>query len=98
MADIVLHSTTIAPYSLGPAHALLALNAERREHAVNLLQGLRLTYGAHEGFNLRVFMCSVPEEQQQSLQQSFWDLATSGALLLAVTPLPRLPTGEESTA
>lgn len=98
MADITLHSATLPAYCLGPAHALLALDAERREHAINLLQVLRLSFGAHEAFNLPALMRSLPEEKQESMLQSFWDLLTVGALLMAVTPMPGLSSFEEGAA
>lgn len=98
MGEILLHSTTISPYSLGPAHALLALNAERREQAVNLLQVLRMSFGAHEAFNLPTLMRSLPDEKQARMQQTFWDLLTVGALLMAVTPFHSLTSEEERTA
>ena len=88
MAEITLHCPTFSPYRLGPYHALMALDTERREKAVNLLQFMRTRYGRYEAVSLSRMLWSMPEAEQAVIMQSVCDLIASDMLLVAVTPLP----------
>lgn len=88
MAETTIALAPISSYTLGPAHALLALDATRREQAVQLLAGLRAFCGPHEAFNVHRLLCQVNPVEYAVVVQALVDLLLAGALLLAVTPLP----------
>lgn len=95
MPETTIALALVPSYTLGPAHALLALSAPRRDQAMHLLEGLRASWGAHEAFSAPHLLRLLNPSDHPVVVQALVDLLLAGALLLAVTPLPG---GEEGGA
>jgi hypothetical protein len=95
MPETTIALAPISSYTLGPAHALLALDAPRRAQAVHLLEGLRASWGAHEAFCMSRLLRQLNPADYPVVIQALHDLLMSDNLLMAVTPIPP---GEEGIA
>lgn len=88
MAEATIALADVQSYTLGPAHALMALPPERREQAMLLLERLRRTCVPHEAFTISTLLRQCNPVDHPVVVQAVVDLLLAGALLLAVTPLP----------